>query len=301
MKSCNKVWNYLGRSLVAPALLLFLLLPSRGFGDTYGDFAYSVSGTNVTITGYSGSGGSVTIPSSIPNVGTVTAIGDDAFYDCTSLTNATIGNSVTSIGDYAFYHCYRLASVTIPNSVTSIGEGAFEWCSSLASVTIGNSVTSIGSDAFGYCHSLTNVTIPNSVTSIGNWAFFYCTRLASVYFRGNAPSFFVSLVFCNVASGFTIYYPATVSGWSTPTWNDYTAKSYALPPVLSLARGAGVVTPSFTDLTPGTNYQLQFSADLQSWSNAGAAFTATDTNQSSAQSFDPATNGALFFRLKIAQ
>jgi len=89
-------------------------------------------------------------------------------------------------------------------------------------------------------------------------------------------------------------------GWSTPTWNGYNALPYALPPVLSLARGAGGVTPTFTQLTPGTNFQLQYSTDLQSWSDAGAAFTATDTNQSSAQSFDPASARALFFRLKIA-
>lgn len=39
------------------------------------------------------------------------------------------GNSytITSIGDEAFYDCTSLTSVTIPNSVTSIGDGAFPW------------------------------------------------------------------------------------------------------------------------------------------------------------------------------
>ena len=36
-----------------------------------------------------------------------------------------IPGSVTSIGDYAFYGCTGLTSVTIPDSVTSIGDGAF--------------------------------------------------------------------------------------------------------------------------------------------------------------------------------
>jgi hypothetical protein len=168
-------------------------------------------------------------------------------------------------------------------------------------VTIGNSVTNIGSFAFNKCTSLTNVTIPNSVTSIGNWAFIGCSNLASVYFRGDAPPSYGISVFTNVAFGFTIYYPATASGWSTPTWNGYAALPYALHPVLSLqARNDGQISPSFTQLSPGTNYQLQFSADMQAWSDAGAAFTATDTNQTSAQSFDPASAGTLFFRLKIA-
>ena len=36
--------------------------------------------------------------------------------------------SVTSIGDSAFYECKNLTSITIPDGVTSIGSGAFEFC-----------------------------------------------------------------------------------------------------------------------------------------------------------------------------
>ena len=43
---------------------------------------------------------------SIPNG--VTSIGDDAFYNCSGLTEITIPDSVTSIGDYAFYDCTNL-------------------------------------------------------------------------------------------------------------------------------------------------------------------------------------------------
>ena len=51
------------------------------------------------------------------------------------VTEYIIGESVTSIGDEAFYGCSSLTSVTIGESVTSIGQSAFNDCSSLTSIT----------------------------------------------------------------------------------------------------------------------------------------------------------------------
>ena len=116
----------------------------------------------------------------IPSDGSVTSIGRNAFFGCSSLTSITIPDSVTSIGDSAFYKCSKITSVTIGNGVTSIGDGAFWACSSLTSIEIPASVTSIGVAAFRYCYDLASIEIPDSVTSIGSLAFEDCGSLTSV-------------------------------------------------------------------------------------------------------------------------
>jgi hypothetical protein len=157
---------------------------------------------NYLFYGCSGITGTLTIPNS------VTSIGNSAFYNCsgltsvtwnavnctlptsspnspfynnTSITNVTIGDSVQVIPNHLFSGCSGITgTLTIPNLVTSIGNGVFAFCSGLTSVTIPNSVTSIGSAAFYSCSGLTSVTIPNSVTSIDYWAFYNCSGLTSV-------------------------------------------------------------------------------------------------------------------------
>ena len=111
-------------------LAVFLTLPAMAQAQ----FNYTTNDDNtITITGYTGSGGDVTIPDTINSL-PVTSIGNEAFLSCTSLTNAIIGSSVTSIGEGAFESCSSLNSVTIPNSVTEIWSYAFYSCTNLAGV-----------------------------------------------------------------------------------------------------------------------------------------------------------------------
>ncbi|MDO4995493.1 MAG: leucine-rich repeat domain-containing protein, partial [Bacteroidales bacterium] len=61
----------------------------------------------------------------------------------------TIPGSVTSIGDYAFYGCSGLTSITIPSSVTSIGSDAFSGCNNLTCHVEGGSYASLWAHSQG--------------------------------------------------------------------------------------------------------------------------------------------------------
>lgn len=150
-------------------LMLLLLLPAQARAQ----FTFTTNNGAITITGYSGPGGVVTVPSTINGL-PVTGIGDRAFRLCTNVTSATMPTGITNIGGYAFAGCSGLRSVSIPNSVTDIGYDAFGGCTRLTQVTVPNSVVRIQVYAFSYCSSLTNVVISYGVITIGDKAFSGC-------------------------------------------------------------------------------------------------------------------------------
>ena len=174
-------------SMLLVLMMLLSIMPTAAFADKSStDVVYNVESGKIY---FNKSTGEITdcdstvtkavIPSEI-NGTSVMSIGNNAFWDCSSLTSIKLPNSVKSIGKQAFYNCTSLTSITLPNSVKSIGDYAFDGCSSLTSIEIPNSVTSIGSLAFGHCDSLTSIKIPNSVTSLGDGAFTGCMSLTSI-------------------------------------------------------------------------------------------------------------------------
>ena len=215
-------------SVVLTVVLLLASAPLSGFVGldlsglfafesealTSGDFTYTVSGGNATITGYSGSATDLTIPStlggykvttikygmfngnndliSVTLPSTLTLLGDSSvstgvFQNCTKLQKVTFseGKNDAVIGRWAFAGCPSLTEVVIPGNYVTIGMYSFENCISLKSLKYEKSSYSysnqtIQNSCFKGCTNLKEVSLPTTLNSIGNHAFENCTSLETL-------------------------------------------------------------------------------------------------------------------------
>jgi hypothetical protein len=87
--------------------------------DVYGEEDESY----VVINGYNGEDSNITIPSILEGY-PVTGIAEDTLRETGSITNVDIPGSVTSIGDNAFFDC-GLESVYFHGNPPTLGTGAF--------------------------------------------------------------------------------------------------------------------------------------------------------------------------------
>lgn len=152
------------------------------------DFTYQVhtNGRTASITGYTGSETSITIPSvidgyKITDIGSQfqnTEIGSD-------LSSVNISDGITKISYGAFSYMRNLEYVYLPSTLKIIDSSTFEGCKLLDNVNIPPSVRSIGYSAFEGCSSLEQVNIPEYVERLSNSAFEGCSALKKVVLPSN--------------------------------------------------------------------------------------------------------------------
>lgn len=160
----------------APAPMLIITVINE---FTVDNLTYSVSGTDAAVIGYTGTPGTVTIPTTVSREGVawnVTSIGAGAFQDCATLTALDLGN-VTDIGNSAFYNCTALESVTAAE-VVRVGSNGFRGCSALTSIDLPKATILLGY-CFNYCTSLETVNAA-ALESVSGFAFRGCTATTSV-------------------------------------------------------------------------------------------------------------------------
>ena len=122
----------------------------------------------------------LTIPKSLSEF----AISNNAFLNCSNLTDLIFGGLISVIGEKAFYDCSRLSG-TININARIIGDYAFYGCHCLEKVNFSNAVTTIGSYSFSNCHGLRNVTIPKNIKNIGCASFSGCENINATFENKN--------------------------------------------------------------------------------------------------------------------
>ena len=173
------------------ALVVFVVgsMPLDAIAGQYGNYTYISDGTNITITGYTGTDNTVDIPESIEAL------------------------PVTTIGPYAFDSYTNLTDLVIPNSIRSIEYNAFKDCSNLINLTLQEGMDGIDNPAFGGCHSLRTVTFPASVVNASPISFSICKNLTNYSFNASNPAYSsLDGVWFSKDQSVIIGYPYGVSG-----------------------------------------------------------------------------------------
>lgn len=131
----------------------------------------------------------ISIPSEFLNK-PVTRIGMYAFMDKRYLTSASFDEAVNlnMISQNAFNNCTGLTEIYLPSQITTIAKSAFQNCSGLQTAVIDSSITELTAQTFYQCTSLSSVTLPDSLQTISNFAFGACTSLEEIFLSNNITS-----------------------------------------------------------------------------------------------------------------
>lgn len=176
--------------VLVACLFVFVFLHLNHFKNTSDKFSVDdleytfmsddrAEGAEVSVSGYHGLSGNITIPETIAGY-KVVGIADYAFANNKNIRNVDIEGSV-DVGVNSFAECTRLQTFDF-GDVHKIGDFAFYRCSSLESFSSAV-IESVGAEAFSGCTSLEEVNIGGSSAQsvyIYDWAFRDCNALYRV-------------------------------------------------------------------------------------------------------------------------
>lgn len=196
---------------------------------------YETTGSN----NYASLPADVVIPENVTYWGitySVTKIGAQAFQNCSSITEVTVGKELKNIGARAFLNCKSFTAMLLPDEFTTMGESAFEGCIKLTVVKLGKSLTAVPAHAFKNCVALSEMDIPASVKSIGDQAFYNDSTIAVVTMREGLETI-GNEVFWNNSGVRSFVIPGTVQTIGTNSFYGCTNTS-----TLRFKDGDGILT-----------------------------------------------------------
>ncbi len=218
----------------------------------------SNGGYYAVITGYNGSGGSVTIPNTLGGAKVRGIAGDSFYYSDAAITSLTCGSNLQWFSDFrgledslrsvnfsaatiedipsaAFFGCEKLTSFSWPKGVKTVGTAAFA-CTGLTSVTIPSTVTSLNggysysTGAFEDCSQLTSVTInATGLTRIPAYTFRGCTALTTVNWGSSKVTSIGNQAFLGCTALTSLTLPTTLTSLGDECFADSGITTLNLP------------------------------------------------------------------------
>lgn len=99
---------------------------SAAAASTTDGFVYTITSSKAVISGYTGTGGDITIPSAINGYPVI--VGASAFKNNSLIRSVIISEGVSEIRALAFFNCTNLLTATLPSTTEVVAVNAFNDC-----------------------------------------------------------------------------------------------------------------------------------------------------------------------------
>ncbi len=164
----------------------------------------------------------------------LTNIPKGAFAYCKNLKTIKLPSTITSIGDEAFYNCQSLTNIEGLDkcNLKSIGSAAFSNCKALENLDFSQSTfTNVPSKAFNGCSALAKITLPNTLTTIGGYAFYACYGIPQLDLSNTALTTLENYALYQMRETTKLSLPDSISSIGTHAFSVSTSNG-AVPTIL---------------------------------------------------------------------
>lgn len=164
----------------------------------------------------------------------LTSIPEGAFAYCKNLKTIKLPSTITSIGDEAFYNCQSLTNIEGLDkcNLKSIGSAAFSNCKSLENLDFSQSTfTNVPSKAFYGCSALAKITLPDTLTTIGGYAFYACYGMPQLDLSNTALTTLENYALYQMRETTKLSLPDSISSIGTHVFSVSTSNG-AVPTIL---------------------------------------------------------------------
>lgn len=212
--------------------------------------------------------GNITIPATVTYDGityAITALDQEAFRLCTSITSISLPEGLKVIGTLAFMGCSSLSAIELPSTIDSIANEVFNgtaylsntanWSDDGKTLYIGNYLIKVRSNthntvsvqegtkgiagmALYYCRYIDSISLPSSLQFIGPKAFADCDTLHKIQLQSSTPPRLADDSFEHITS-LSVFVPCgSASNYTTtPYWSAFPIEEYGCDTITDTTSG----------------------------------------------------------------